>query len=261
MSVPALQLIDLHKRFGMAHITRGVTLDVPQGERHAIIGPNGAGKSTLFNLISGRFPPSSGHIKLNGKEIGGSSAHRIRHAGLSRSFQVTNIFPRLTVYETMQSAVLWSLGYRYNFWRRINHMPDVARAAEALIEMVGLEARRDISGAELSYADQRALEIGITIAGNPDVILLDEPMAGMSRGETEHALELIRRVTDGKTLLMVEHDMDVVFGLADRISVLVYGELIATGTPDEIRENEAVRRAYLGSLPDEEEETVSNEHA
>ncbi|MDA3887448.1 MAG: ABC transporter ATP-binding protein [Allgaiera sp.] len=252
MTTPTLQLDGLNKRFGHAHIIRDVSLDVPQGERHAIIGPNGAGKSTLFNLISGRFAPSAGHVRLGGREIGGKAAHRIRHAGLSRSFQVTNIFPRLTVYQTMQSAVLWSLGYRYNFWRPIHRMAEVARAAEALIQMIGLEAQRDISGAELSYADQRALEIGITIAGDPDVILLDEPTAGMSRGETEHAVALIRRVTDGKTLLMVEHDMDVVFDLADRISVLVYGQIIATGTPEEIRANPDVRRAYLGATPEDE---------
>lgn len=246
MSTAAIQLEDVRKHFGLARIINGVDLEIARGERHAIIGPNGAGKSTLFNLISGRFAPSHGKIRLNGRDIAGKPANRIRDAGLSRSFQVTNIFPRLTVHETMQSAVLWSLGYHYNFWRRIGRLDNVEQAAASLIDLIGLRAHRDVSGAELSYADQRALEIGLTIAGDPDVILLDEPTAGMSRWESERAVQLIRRVSENRTLLMVEHDMEVVFNLADRISVLVYGEIIATGTPAEIRANADVRRAYLG---------------
>ncbi|MGH7121087.1 MAG: ABC transporter ATP-binding protein, partial [Acetobacteraceae bacterium] len=246
-----LQLRDVEKRFGLAQIIRGVNLEVERNERHAVIGPNGAGKSTLFNLISGRFAPSRGHILLNGVDISNRSPHQVRRAGLSRSFQVTNIFSHLTVYETLRCAVLWSLGYRYNFWRPIRRLPDVRDKATELLDMIGLTAHRDVSGAELSYADQRALEIAITIAGDPDVVLLDEPTAGMSRSETERAVALIRQVTAGKALLMVEHDMEVVFGLADRISVLVYGEIIATGTPDEIRSNAAVQKAYLGDAPEE----------
>lgn len=260
MSAPTLRLEKVNKRFGLAHIIRGVNLDVCYGERHALIGPNGAGKSTLFDLISGRFSLSGGRIFLNEKDISGHSAHRIRRAGLSRSFQVINIFPRLTVYETMRCAVLWSLGYRYNFWRRIQRLPDVRRQATELMEIIGLGAHRDVSGAALSYADQRALEIGITIAGEPDVILLDEPTAGMSRAETEQAIQLIRRVTEGKTLLIVEHDMEVVFGLADRISVLVYGEVIATGAPEEIHNNASVRKAYLGTIADQEASTYAASH-
>ncbi len=251
MSDAVLQLQDVDKQFGLAHIIRGVNLDVRRNERHAVIGPNGAGKSTLFNLISGRFAVSRGHILLHGKDIANRSPYRIRRAGLSRSFQVTNIFPHLTVYETLRCAVLWSLGYRYNFWWPVRRLPDVRDKAMEVLEMIGLAAHRDVSGAELSYADQRALEIGITIAGKPDVVLLDEPTAGMSRGETERAVALIRHVTVGKALLMVEHDMEVVFGLADRVSVLVYGEVIATGTPEEIRRNAAVQKAYLGVNPEE----------
>lgn len=252
MSDAMLRLQDVNKSFGLAHIIRGVDLEVGHNERHAVIGPNGAGKSTLFNLISGHFGVSHGQILLNGKEISNRSPYQVRRAGLSRSFQVTNIFPRLTVYETLRCAVLWSLGYRYNFWRPVRRMPDVRAKATELMEMIGLAAHWNVIGAELSYADQRALEIGITIAGNPDVILLDEPTAGMSRGETEHAVTLIRQVTREKTLLMVEHDMEVVFGLADRISVLVYGQIIATGTPEEIRSNAAVQTAYLGTDPEQE---------
>jgi branched-chain amino acid transport system ATP-binding protein len=227
-------------------IIRGVTLDVPPGERHAVIGPNGAGKSTLFNLISGRFGISSGSIRLEDQEISGLKPYEINRRGLARSFQVTNIFPRLSVYENIRCAVLWSLGYKYSFWRGVDGLADARERSEDIMERIGLAARRRDQAGVLTYAEQRALEIGITIAGGARVILLDEPMAGMSRSETEHAVALVRRVTEGKTLLMVEHDMGVVFGIADRISVLVYGKIIASDTPQRIRENAAVKEAYLG---------------
>jgi branched-chain amino acid transport system ATP-binding protein len=242
----ALSLQDVKKSFGAMEIIRGVTLDVPQGERHAVIGPNGAGKSTLFNLISGRFPISSGSIRLEDEEISGLKSYEINRRGLSRSFQVTNIFPRLSVYENIRCAVLWSLGYKYSFWRGVNGLTDVRERSDDIMERIGLAARRRDQAGVLTYAEQRALEIGITIAGGARVILLDEPMAGMSRSETEHAVALVRKVTEGKTLLMVEHDMGVVFGIADRISVLVYGKIIASDTPQRIRENAAVKEAYLG---------------
>jgi branched-chain amino acid transport system ATP-binding protein len=242
----ALSLQNVTKSFGQMEIIRGVTLDVPQGERHAVIGPNGAGKSTLFNLISGRFGISSGSIKLEDQEISGLRPYEINRRGLSRSFQVTNIFPRLSVYENIRCAVLWSLGYKYSFWRGVNGLVDARERSEDIMERIGLAARRRDQAGVLTYAEQRALEIGITIAGGARVILLDEPMAGMSRSETEHAVALVRRVTEGKTLLMVEHDMGVVFGIADRISVLVYGKIIASDTPQRIRENAAVKEAYLG---------------
>ena len=243
---PALSLQNVTKSFGQMEIIRGVTLDVPQGERHAVIGPNGAGKSTLFNLISGRFGISSGSIKLEDQEISGLRPYEINRRGLSRSFQVTNIFPRLSVYENIRCAVLWSLGYKYSFWRGVNGLVDARERSEDIMERIGLAARRRDQAGVLTYAEQRALEIGITIAGGARVILLDEPMAGMSRSETEHAVALMRKVTEGKTLLMVEHDMGVVFGIADRISVLVYGKIIASDTPQRIRENAAVKEAYLG---------------
>jgi branched-chain amino acid transport system ATP-binding protein len=211
-----------------------------------VIGPNGAGKSTLFNLISGRFGISSGSIRLEDQEISGLKPYEINRRGLARSFQVTNIFPRLSVYENIRCAVLWSLGYKYSFWRGVDGLADARERSEDIMERIGLAARRRDQAGVLTYAEQRALEIGITIAGGARVILLDEPMAGMSRSETEHAVALVRRVTEGKTLLMVEHDMGVVFGIADRISVLVYGKIIASDTPQRIRENAAVKEAYLG---------------
>ncbi|MFP6560278.1 ABC transporter ATP-binding protein [Paraburkholderia sp. B3] len=247
----ALELREVRKKFGRTEIIRGVNLDVVKGERHALIGPNGAGKSTTFNLISGRFSPSSGTVKLNGVDISGLPPYKINRMGLSRSFQVTNIFHRLSVFENLRCSVLWALGYRYSFWHRLGQLRDARERADEVLELIGLQDRRDTHAGLLTYAEQRALEIGITIAGGAEVILLDEPTAGMSRSESDHAVELIHKVTVGKTLVMVEHDMSVVFGLADRISVLVYGEVIATDTPEAIRNNRSVKEAYLGTTLDE----------
>jgi len=244
---PALRLVDVHKHFGPTPIIRGVSVDIPRGERHAIIGPNGAGKSTLFNLISGRLPVTAGRILLNGADVTDRPAFEVNRRGLSRSFQVTNIFPRLSVYENVRCGVLWSLGYRYSFWRGVDRLRDARERTEHILEQIHLAARRDVLAGVLTYAEQRALEIGITVAGGAGVILLDEPTAGMSHGETAYAVELIRTLSGGRTLVMVEHDMSVVFNLADRISVLVYGEIIATDTPDRIRANPAVQEAYLGT--------------
>ena len=244
----AIELIDVRKSFGKTEIISGVSLAIRRGERHAIIGPNGAGKSTLYNLISGRYEVSSGTILLNGEEITNLRPFQINRKGLARSFQVTNIFHNLSVYENIRCGVLWSAGYKYSFWHRVGGLKDVRQRAEDVMERIGLAQRRNVPAGTLTYAEQRALEVGITLAGGAEVILLDEPTAGMSRTETAHAVELIKTVTEGKTLVMVEHDMGVVFGLADRISVLVYGEVLATGTMEEIRANPAVQEAYLGAL-------------
>ena len=253
MSTPALELRNVRKQFGSTEIIRGVNLSVNKGERLAIIGPNGAGKSTLFNLISGRFGVTSGEILLHGLSIERLPPYKINRLGLSRSFQITNIFHRLSVFENLRCAVLWSLGYRYSFWHKLNALKDARAQAEHVMESIGLAWRRDTPAGLLTYAEQRALEIGITVAGGANVILLDEPTAGMSRSESDAAVNLITKVTKDKTLLMVEHDMSVVFGLADRIAVVVYGELIACDTPDAIRENAKVQEAYLGShAPDQE---------
>ncbi len=243
----ALQLTDVKKSFGKTAIINGVNLDIIKGERHAVIGPNGAGKSTLFNLVSGRFPISSGDIKLHGKSISGLPAFEINRKGLARSFQVTNIFHRMSVFENIRCAAMWAMGYKYSFWQRMSKLKDANDRTEKVLEEIGLTSRRNTPAGVLSYAEQRALEIGVTIAGGADVILLDEPTAGMSRSESDAAVNLIRNVSKDKTLIVVEHDMGVVFGLADRISVLVYGEIIATGTPTEIRANKKVQEAYLGT--------------
>jgi branched-chain amino acid transport system ATP-binding protein len=245
---PAVELRDVHKRFGKTEIIRGASLSVAPGERVAIIGPNGAGKSTLFNLISGRFGVSSGDVLLNGRKIDGLKPYEINRLGLARSFQVSNLFNNLSVFENLRCAVLWSLGYRYAFWKFLSKLHDANERAEQVLSMIRLDRRRDVLAVNLTYAEQRALEIGITIAGGAQVVLLDEPTAGMSRAETTRFVELIREVTVGRTLLTVEHDMGVVFGLADRIAVLVYGEVIAFDTPDKVRADPRVQEAYLGSV-------------
>ena len=248
MSTPAaVELKDLRKSFGKTEIIRGTNLVVAPGERVAIIGPNGAGKSTLFNLISGRFGATSGEILLHGKRIDGLRPYEINRLGLARSFQITNIFPRLSVFENLRCGLLWSMGYRYAFWKFLADLKDANARASELLHMIRLDSKRDTLAMNLTYAEQRALEIGITIAGGAGVILLDEPTAGMSKSETTRFIELIREVTAGKTLLTVEHDMGVVFGLADKIAVLVYGEVIAFDTPDAVRANPRVQEAYLGA--------------
>jgi branched-chain amino acid transport system ATP-binding protein len=244
----AVELKDLRKSFGKTEIIRGANLAVAPGERVGIIGPNGAGKSTLFNLISGRFGPTSGQILLNGKRIDGLPPYQINRLGLARSFQITNIFGRLSVFENLRCGLLWAMGYRYAFWKFLADLRDANERATQLLAMIGLQHKRETLAVNLTYAEQRALEIGITIAGGADVVLLDEPTAGMSKSETARFIELIREVTVGKTLLTVEHDMGVVFGLADKIAVLVYGEVIAFDVPAAVRANPRVQEAYLGSV-------------
>jgi len=243
----ALRVTGLEKAFGPTKIIRGVELDVAAGERHAVIGPNGAGKSTLFHLISGRLPSDAGQIMLHGQDITGLPSHEIFNRGLARSFQVTSLFPRLSVFENLRAAAMRTHGCGHAFWRRLEGFAPLRRRAEEVLLLLGLERRRDVLAGALAYADQRALEIGVTIAGGAKTILLDEPTAGMSRAETERAVTLIRRVSEGRTLVMIEHDLGVVFDLADRISVLAEGRVIASGPPDVVRGDPAVRTAYLGA--------------
>ena len=247
----SLVMTNLRKQFGKTEIIRGVDFAVNAGERVAIIGPNGAGKSTLFNLISGRFAPSSGEIHLHGQRIDGLKPFEINRQGLSRSFQITNIFPKLSVFENLRCSVLWSLGHRYSFWSFLSRLKDANELANEWMQRIHLVHKSEVLAMNLTYAEQRALEIGITMAGGADVVLLDEPTAGMSKSETERFIDLIKTVTHGKTLLTVEHDMGVVFGLADKIAVLVYGEIIAFDTPDAVRSNPRVQEAYLGSMEEQ----------
>lgn len=243
-----LKLSGVTKNFGETAIIRGVDLDIREGEKHAIIGPNGAGKSTLFHLISGRYRVSSGTILFKGEPIHGKSPYEINRLGLARSFQVTNIFPRLNVFENIRCALLWSRGYGYSFWHLLGRQTRLNDEAMSVLEQIGLANRAHFPAGELAYAQQRALELGIAVAGGADLIMLDEPVAGMSHSEAENAVQLIRRITEGKTLIMVEHDMNIVFDVADRISVLVYGEIIASDSPANIRGNARVQEAYLGEV-------------
>ena len=244
----ALELRDVHKRFGRTEVIRGVSLSVLAGERVALIGPNGAGKSTLFNLMSGSLSPDQGDVLLQGRSIAGRKPHEINRMGLARSFQISNVFPRLSVRDNLRCSALWSLGTGYALFRWLHRCTEANQRADLLMEQLGLSAQAGVPAQQLSYAEQRALELGMTVAGNAPVILLDEPTAGMSQSETVRITGLIRSLTEGKTLVTVEHDMGVVFDLADRIAVLVQGQVLAFDTPDAIRANPLVQQAYLGNL-------------
>ncbi len=242
-----LKLSKVSKSFGPAKIIKNLDLNIRKGERHAIIGPNGAGKSTLFHLISGHYKPTSGSIVLNNEEIGSLDPHDINRKGLARSFQVTNIFPKMTVAENIRCGMLWAKDYKYSIFKLVNNENELNKSTSEILEELNLNHCANIPAGLLSYADQRALEIGITIASGAETIMLDEPTAGMSNSETARAVELIKKISEKRTLLIVEHDMGVVFDLADRISVLVYGEIICTDAPTKVRTNKKVQEAYLGT--------------
>jgi branched-chain amino acid transport system ATP-binding protein len=243
---PVLELRRLTKSFGSIEIIRGVDLVVRRGQRHALIGPNGAGKSTLFNLISGHYTPTAGELLLNGESIAGLPPHVINRRGLSRSFQITNLFPRMSVAENLRIAVMGRHGHRFTLFRRVSALRTVNHEVDQLLERLRLARRRADLAGDLTYSEQRVLEIGMALAADPSVLILDEPTAGMSREETAYIVDIIRNVTEGRTLLVVEHDMSVVFALADQISVLVYGQVIASGEPAAVRADKKVQEAYLG---------------
>ena len=245
-SGPVLVLRGLHKSFGATAIIRGVNLEVQRGQRHGLIGPNGAGKSTLFNLISGHYVPSAGEILLNDQPITGLRPHAINRRGLSRSFQLTNLFPRLSVAENLRVSVMGRHHHRFTLFRPISRLARVTAEVDEYLEKLRLTRRRDDPAGALAYSEQRTLEIGMALATDPEILLLDEPTGGMSREESAYMVGLIRTVTEGKTLLVVEHDMNVVFTLCDQLSVLVYGEIIASGRPETVRANREVQQAYLG---------------
>ncbi len=241
-----LETIDLRKDFGSQKIINGISLSIGRGSRHAILGPNGAGKTTLFNLLSGFHKATSGEIIFKGNDITGLSPYRINRLGIARSFQITNVFPKLSVFENVRAVLMSRHKIRFNFLRNIRKWVNVAQETLAMLEQIGLQEKKEVQAGFLSYGEQRALEVGLTIASDPEVILLDEPTAGMSIDETRQAIKLIDKVTQGKTLLIIEHDMEVVFTLADVITVIYYGTVVATGSPEEIRANQKVREAYLG---------------
>jgi branched-chain amino acid transport system ATP-binding protein len=241
-----LEAKDLYKDFSGLEVLFGINLSLKEGERHAIIGPNGAGKSTLFNLITGMYVPSRGRIRFEGRDITGFPPHRISRMGLARSFQITNIFRTLTVFENMRNAVLSRRKTRYGISSQVSRMSAITEESERFLSQIGLLERRDDLAGELAHGHQRALEIGLTLAMDPKLILLDEPTAGMSSNETRETVDLIERVTKGKTLVIVEHDMDVVFRMASRITVIYYGQVLASGPPEEIRNDQRVKDAYLG---------------
>ena len=245
-----LSIRDLRKSFGATAIIKGLTLDIAAGERHAIIGPNGAGKSTFFHLVSGRLRPDAGQILLGGRDITGLPSHVISRLGLSRSFQVTSLFARMTVFENLRVAAMHAMGAGMSFWRQVTAYGQLDARANEMLELAGLAPRRHVLAGALAYAEQRALEIAVAVAGGASTVLLDEPTAGMSHAETERAVAVLRRVTEGRTLVMIEHDLGVVFDLADRITVLADGQVIASGPPAEVRGNPAVRTAYLGTAAD-----------
>ena len=245
-----LTIRSLVKRFGRTEVLRGVDLAVRAGEREAVIGPNGAGKSTLFHVVSGRYAPDAGEVWLDGRRIDGLRPHQIHRLGLARSFQISSLFPTLSVLDHLRCALLWQQGWRYTFWRRLSALTGLQARAQALLDRLHLSHQGQAPAAQLSYAEQRALELGLALASDAPVILLDEPTSGMSRSETQRFIDLIARETAGKTLLMIEHDMEVVFRLADRIAVMANGEVIAFDTPDRIRADARVRQAYLGQALD-----------
>jgi branched-chain amino acid transport system ATP-binding protein len=241
-----LETKGLYKDFNGLEILFNVNLEIRAGERHAIIGPNGAGKTTLFNVITGTYRPSKGKITFKGKDISGAKPHELTRLGMGRSFQITSTFHNMTAFQNIRLAILSKNNVRFNLFRNIDKMPHITREAEEVLKRINLDRERDLQAGVLSYGKHRSLEISLALATDPDLVLLDEPTAGMSRDETHWAVELIRRLTEGKTMVIIEHDMDVVFSLADRITVLHYGEILTTGTPKEIRENQAVKDAYLG---------------
>ncbi|HXZ36988.1 MAG TPA: ABC transporter ATP-binding protein [Thermodesulfobacteriota bacterium] len=238
----------LYHDFKGLEVLFDVNLQVEEGERHAVIGPNGAGKTTLFNVITGTYHPSRGQVFFKGKEVTGSKPYQMARLGMGRSFQITSTFNRLTAFQNIRLAVLSKKGVRFQLFRKVDKMEDITKETDEILKRINLDRERDMPAGMLSYGKHRSLEISMALGTDPDLVMLDEPTAGMSRDETHYAVELIRRLTEGKTAVIIEHDMDVVFSLADRITVLHYGQILATGPPAEIRQNQAVKDAYLGEL-------------
>ena len=243
-----LETKGLHHDFKGLKVLFDVDLEIEEGERHAIIGPNGAGKTTLFNVITGTYEPSAGQVFFKGKDITGYKPHKLTRLGMGRSFQITSTFTRLTAFQNIRMGVLSKRRIRFNLFQLLDSMHEVTEETDQILKRINLHGERDVPASALSYGKSRSLEISMALATDPHLVMLDEPTAGMSVDETRAAVELIRKLTEGKTMVIIEHDMDVVFSLADRITVLHLGAILTTGTPNEIRENQAVKDAYLGDL-------------
>jgi len=242
-----LEINSVDKDFSGLQVLFGINLTIEHGERHAIIWPNGAGKSTLFNVITGKHRVSNGQIFFKDQDITNWPPHKVCRVGLARSFQVTNIFPNMTVYENIRNVIVSKKRMQFNMFNSLGNIENVNADTRRILETIGLGTSSDTPAGELAYGHQRALEIGLALAMEPELILLDEPTAGMTTEETREAVKLIERITVGRTLVIIEHDMDVVFSISDRISVLYYGKILATGTAEEIKANQEVKKAYLGS--------------
>jgi branched-chain amino acid transport system ATP-binding protein len=241
-----LETRGLYHDFKGLEVLFDVNVDIRQGERHAIIGPNGAGKTTLFNIITGTYHPSQGDIFFKGKRVTGFKPYKLSRLGMGRSFQITSTFDRLTAFQNIRMGVLSKRGIRFNLFRKVDKMDAITRETDEILKRINLNGERDVPASMLSYGKHRSLEVSMALATDPDLVMLDEPTAGMSKDETRYAVDLIRRLTEGRTMVIIEHDMDVVFSLADRITVLHMGTVLASGPLDEIRESRAVKDAYLG---------------
>ena len=246
MAEPLLCVKDLMRRFGGVIATDRVSLDVARGELHAIIGPNGAGKTTLISQLTGQLTPDAGSVSLAGRDITRLPAWRRSALGLARSFQVTSLLLDFTAADNVALAAQAHDGHSFHFWGNARKVPHLRQAAQAALDRVGLGARANVLVSRLSHGEQRELELAVALATRPQLLLLDEPMAGLGVTESARMVRLLQELRREVSIVLVEHDMDAVFALADRISVLVYGRVIASGTPAEIRGNEEVKRAYLG---------------
>jgi branched-chain amino acid transport system ATP-binding protein len=246
MTEPVLQVEGLCKRFGALTVTDGVGFDVRPGEIHALIGPNGAGKTTLIQQICGRLVPDAGTIRFLGEDITRLPTHRRAQRGLARTFQITRLLPGFTTLQNVATAVQRRQGSSFRFLRPVGRERQIEAAARGLLQRTGLGARAEVPASALSHGEKRQLELAMALALEPRLLVLDEPMAGTGREETARLVELLRGLAGALPMILVEHDMSAVFALADRISVLVYGRVIATGTPEEIRASAEVRAAYLG---------------
>jgi branched-chain amino acid transport system ATP-binding protein len=245
MPAPILETTNLCRNFGSLAAVHEVNFSVLPGELRAIIGPNGAGKTTFFRLISGEMAPSSGRIVFKGQDVTGMPQHRVSRLGVSKSYQITNVFPHLSVLENVRVAVQ-SYRHSFNFWSRAAALDGVRARAEAILQEVGLWDKREVTAAQLSHGEKRHLELGIALATVPALLLLDEPTAGMSPEETDETIRLIRKIATGRTVILVEHKMKVVMNISDKITVLHQGQVLAEGSPAEIRANARVQQTYLG---------------